>query len=34
MEAVQSHMENDSELISEAVGETNPEANTMFMVSY
>jgi hypothetical protein len=33
MEAVQSHMENDSELISQAGGDPSPEANTMFMAS-
>ena len=33
MEAVQSHMENDSELISQAGGDPSPEANTIFMAS-
>ena len=33
MEAVQTHMENDAELISEAGGDPSPETNSMFMAS-
>ena len=32
-EAVQNHMENEAELISEAGSDPSPEANTMFMAS-
>ncbi len=33
MEAVQKHMKNDAELISEAGGDPSPEANSMSMAS-